>query len=61
MSDFDVTYSVGPRYIDGRNIDADINASIPSKVKERDITEPVQGLEGTGYEPGQQNRDGSPL
>ena len=57
----DVTYSTGPRYIDGVNIDADVDASIPKKVIEREISEPVTGLKGRGYEPGQENRDGSPL
>jgi len=57
----EVTYSTGPRYIDGVNIDADVDASIPKKVEERAIDEPVTGLEGRGYEPGQKNRDGSSL
>ena len=57
----DVTYSVGPRYIDGVNIDADVDASIPSKVYERDITDPVTDFTGRGYEPGQKNLDGSDL
>ena len=57
----EVTYTTGPRYIDGVNIDADVDASIPKKVKERTIDEPVTGLDGRGYEPGQRNRDGSPL
>ena len=57
----EVTYTTGPRYIDGVNIDADVDASIPTKVEERAIDEPVTGLKGRGYEPGQENRDGSPL
>lgn len=57
----EVTYTTGPRYIDGVNIDADVNASIPTKVEERAIDEPVTGLKGKGYEPGQQNKDGSLL
>lgn len=57
----EVTYSVGPRYIDGVNIDADVNASIPKVVAEQEISEPVTGLDGKGYEPGQKNRDGSDL
>lgn len=61
MSDFYVTYSVGPRYIDGVNIDADVNAGLPSKEAEREIDEPVQELEGRGYEPGQLNKDGGLL
>ena len=56
----DVTYTTGPRYIDGVNIDADVSASIP-KVDERSIDEPVTNYKGTGYEPGQKNRDGSDL
>ena len=57
----EVTYSVGPRYIDGVNIDADIDASFPSKKVERSIDEPVQELGGRGYEPGQLNKDGGLL
>lgn len=57
----EVTYSEGPRYIDGVNIDADANASIPKVVAEREINEPVTGLAGEGYEPGQKNLDGSDL
>lgn len=54
----DVTYSEGPRYIDGVNIDADVDASF-AKVDERDITDPVTDYKGRGYEPGQKNLDGS--
>jgi hypothetical protein len=61
MSDFYVEYSSGPRYIDGVNIDADVDASIPEVVAEREIDEPVTGLTGEGYEPGQKNKDGSEL
>ena len=57
----EVTYSVGPRYIDGVNIDADVDASIPRVVVEQEIDEPVTGLTGEGYEPGQKNLDGSDL
>jgi len=57
----EVTYSIGPRYIDGVNIDADVNASFPEVVAEQGINEPVTGLNGKGYEPGQKNRDGSDL
>jgi hypothetical protein len=56
-----VEYSSGPRYIDGVNIDADVDASIPEVVTEREIDEPVTGLTGEGYEPGQKNKDGSEL
>lgn len=61
MSETDITYSVGPRYIDGVNIDSDVDASIPKKEVERDIADSVTGLTGIGYEPGQKNRDGSDL
>lgn len=57
----EVTYSVGPRYINGVNIDADANASMPKIVSEREISDPVTGLDGKGYEPGQKNKDGSDL
>ncbi len=57
----EITYSFGPRYIDGVNIDADANAALPSAVVERDIADPVTNLGGLGYEPGQYNRDGSEL
>ena len=57
----DITYSNGPRYIDGVNIDADVDASFPSSVQERAVDEPVTGFKGKGYEPGQENKDGSPL
>ena len=60
MSDFYVEYTTGPRYIDGVNIDADVDASMP-KVDERAIDEPVTGYKGRGYEPGQKNRDGTEL
>jgi len=56
----DVTYTTGPRYIDGVNIDEDVLASIPS-VMEVEITDPVTDLKGRGYEPGQKNLDGSEL
>lgn len=54
----EVTYSIGPRYIDGVNIDADANASLPRHIAELSIEESVTGLEGLGYEPGQKNKDG---
>ena len=60
MNEFHVTYSHGPRYIDGVNIDIDVDASI-AKVKEVAINAPVTGLRGLGYEPGQKNKDGSDL
>ena len=57
----EITYSAGPRYIDGVNIDADVDADIPKTVAERSIDEPVTGLGGLGYEPGQKNLDGGEL
>ena len=57
----EITYTTGPRYIDGVNIDADVNASIPTKEVETPIQDPVTGLAGRGYQPGQQNKDGTPL
>ncbi len=57
----EIIYSVGPRFIDGVNIDADVTAAFPSKEQERDIDEPVTGLDGLGYEPGQKNKDGGDL
>ena len=60
MSDFYVEYTEGPRYIDGVNIDTDVAAGFAKKT-ERDISDPVTGLKGKGYEPGQKNLDGSDL
>lgn len=57
----DVTYSEGPRYIDGVNIDADANAALISAEAEVSIADPVTGLGGLGYQPGQKNLDGSDL
>ena len=57
----EITYSTGPRYIDGINIDADVDASIPTKERELNINDPVTSLQGPGYEPGQLNKDGTPL
>lgn len=56
----EVTYTSGPRYIDGVNIDADVDASF-AKETEIKIDDPVTGLQGEGYEPGQKNKDGSEL
>jgi hypothetical protein len=61
MSDFYIEHSIGPRIIDGVNIDLDANATIKVKSIEREIDDPVTGLCGKGYEPGQKNLDGSPL
>lgn len=60
MSDFYVEYTKGPRYIDGVNIDADVAAGF-AKTTEQEISDPVTGLKGKGYEPGQKNNDGSEL
>jgi len=57
----EITYSSGPRYIDGVNIDQDANASIPATIVEQEIAAPVTGIDGTGYQPGQKNLDGSDL
>lgn len=65
MSGFYVEYSVGPRYIDGVNIDADVDAYMPANQRELEISEPVTPLYvkeyGAGYEPGQKNLDGGEL
>ena len=61
MLDLDVTYSDGPRFVDGVNIDADANATIDIRQANTEVSNPVTGLCGRGYEPGQENRDGSPL
>lgn len=57
----DVTYSTGPRYIDGVNVDLDANASLPIVIAEQEISAPVTGICGVGYEPGQKNLDGGLL
>jgi len=57
----EITYSEGPRYIDGINIDADANASLAKVIAEQEISAPVTGIDGIGYEPGQKNKDGSDL
>ena len=57
----EVTYSTGPRFIDGVNIDIDSNSTANIKAQERDIAAPVTGVCGRGYEPGQKNLDGSDL
>jgi hypothetical protein len=57
----DISYSVGPRILsDGTNLDEDVLASFPVEV-EVDASEPVTGLFGVGYEPGQKNKDNSDL
>jgi hypothetical protein len=56
----EITYSSGPRYIDGVNIDTDVSADHP-RVTVVQVSDPVTGLVGPGYEPGQKNRDGTEL
>lgn len=57
----EVTYSSGPRYIDGINIDADSNSTVEVAKTCVEINEPVTGLLGVGYQPGQKNLDGTEL
>jgi len=57
----EITYSVGPRFIDGVNIDIDSDSTVHIKSQERGIADPVTGLCGKGYEPGQKNLDGGLL
>ena len=57
----EITYSVGPRYINGKNIDSDINASFPRVLAEQEISDSVTGIGGKGYEPGQLNKDGGEI
>ena len=57
----EITYSTGPRYIDGINVDADVAASHARTIAEQQISDPVTGMDGRGYQPGQKNLDGSPL
>ena len=56
----DVSYTTGPRYVNGVNIDADVVASMPVET-EIGIADPVTDLKGRGYEPGQKNLDGTEL
>jgi len=57
----EVTYSTGPRYIDGINIDADVTAGHAEVIADQQISDPVTGLDGLGYQPGQKNKDGTDL
>ena len=57
----EITYSTGPRYIDGVNIDIDANATTNIKEARVQIDAPVTDLSGRGYQPGQKNKDGSDL
>ena len=62
MSDFHVTYTSGPRFIDGVNIDAGSTDALEViDSVDVEISDPVQVIAGLGYEPGQKNRDGSLL
>ena len=62
MSDFHVTYSTGPRFIDSVNIDAGSTDALEVVDSvDVEISDPVQIIAGVGYEPGQKNRDGSLL
>ena len=61
MSNFYIEYSNSPRYIDGINIDADTEASHPVTIVEQPISAPVTGIDGIGYQSGQQNKDGGSL
>ena len=54
----EINYATGPRYIDGVNIDLDANSTVDVKKTETEISDPVTGLTGYGYEPGQKNKDG---
>ena len=57
----EINYSIGPRYINGVNIDIDVNATVDVKEVKTEISSPVTGLTGPGYQPGQKNLDGSDL
>ena len=57
----EIYYSEGPRYVDGLNIDLDSNSGPVHVIAEIDINDPVTGIAGLGYEPGQKNKDGSNL
>lgn len=57
----EIIHTIGPRYIDGVNIDLDTNSTIDIKEVKTEINAPVTGLNGLGYQPGQKNRDGSDL
>ena len=57
----EIIYSVGPRYINGVNIDSDSNSTVDIKTREVEIADPVTGIDGLGYQPGQKNKDGSDL
>lgn len=58
----DPEYVIGPRYVDGINLDADIIAAQPV-IQRRQITDPVNdgSLGRPAYSPGSKNKDGSEL
>jgi hypothetical protein len=58
----DPEYLIGPRYVDGINLDADIIAAQPV-IQRRQITDPVNdgSLGKPAYAPGSKNKDGSEL
>ena len=56
----DVTYSTsGLDTLTASTLIVDANATIPATITEQEIADPVTGIDGTGYEPGQKNRDGA--
>ncbi len=61
MIDLDVTYSDGPRFVDGVSIDSDVAAGHAKVITKQEVSDPVTGISGQGYQPGQKNRDGSEL
>lgn len=56
----DIQYLTGPRYIDGVNLDADIDAGHPVVLR-RQVTDPVNdgSLGQPTYAPGSMNKDGT--
>ena len=56
----DIEYTKGPRYIDGINIDASVQASHPN-VHKRQVADPVNdgSLGKPAYVAGSTNRDGT--
>lgn len=60
MHDDNVQYLTGPRYIDGVNIDADIDAGHPTIIV-RQVSDPVNdgSLGSPAYVPTSTNEDGT--
>lgn len=56
----DIQYLTGPRYVDGINLDADIDAGHPVILR-RQATDPVNdgSLGQPAYAPGSINKDGT--